>query len=289
MFKKIIILALAINIVLLIVLKFQIDDNLKIYFFDVGQGDAIYIRTPEQQDILIDGGPSSVILSKLGEAMPFYDQEIDILILTHPHADHVTGLIEVLKKYQVKQVYLTGALHTTAEYLEFLELLRQGKEIKKIKVDHQFDAQLARDLTLKFLYPDFDVVNTNIVQEQSLVENDLNNTSTVIKLIYKGQSFLFTGDIGADVEEYLISKVESGLASNILKVPHHGSSTSSTVEFLQAVNPKTAIITVGADNNFSQPDRQVIERLEKLGIKIQRTDQDRDILRLYGAKRIMGN
>jgi competence protein ComEC len=281
MFKKIIILALAINIALLVIVKFQTDDNLKIYFFNVGQGDAVYIRTPQQQDILIDGGPSSVILSKLGEAMPFYDREIDIVILTHPHADHVTGLIDVLKKYRIKQVYLTGAVHTSYDYIEFLQLLRQRKEIKKIKVDHQFNVQLARDLTLKFFYPDFNVMNTKIVQEQSLVINNLNNTSTVVKLIYKEQSFLFTGDIEADAEEYLISKVKSGLGSTVLKVPHHGSRDSSTLEFLQAVTPKTAVISVGADNDFGHPHREVIDRLKGLGIKILRTDYEGDIVENY--------
>src|SRR3989338_110432 len=104
------------------------NQNLKVYFFDVGQGDGILIRTPSHQNIVIDGGPDNSFIAKLGQALPFYDRTIDLMVLTHPHDDHLFGLVEVLKRYRVKEVLYSGALHTTDAYLEWLSLIKE-KEI----------------------------------------------------------------------------------------------------------------------------------------------------------------
>lgn len=285
MFKKIIIIVLILNLILLIWLAFQPDSqNLKIRFFDVGQGDAIYIRTPYNQDVLIDGGPSTAILSKLGQAMPFWDREIDIMILTHPHSDHVTGLISVLQNYQVKQVYLTGALHTAYGYLEFLKFLRDHQNIKKIKIDHIFKVKLSEDLYLQFFYPDFDAGDDMAAVTYPFIQNNLNNTSAVVKLVYKSHSFLFTGDIETEAENYLLASVQNDftvLKSDVLKIAHHGGKSTSSSEFLKAVAPRTAIVSVGADNSFGMPNQAIIDRLQSLGIEIMRTDKLGDILLEY--------
>jgi len=276
MIKKILISLFLVNILLLILFRFVfVDQGLKIYFFDVGQGDAAYIRTPAGQDILIDGGPSDRILSKLGEAMPFYDRTIDIVILTHPHSDHVMGLLSVLKHYQVNQVYLTGALHSSYEYLEFLELLAQDKKIKKIKIDHQFSLDLLEDLKLEFLYPDFDVADDT---EHQFIQDNLNNTSVVNQLVYKDKKILFTGDIEQRVEKYLLDKNIIKDTVNILKVAHHGADTSSTKEFLAKTSPDLAVISVGAENRFGHPAKLVLESLKNQKITIKRTDQDSNVV-----------
>lgn len=285
MFKKIIIIVLILNLTLLIWLAFQPNSqNLKIRFFDVGQGDAIYIRTPYNQDILIDGGPSTAILSKLGEVMPFWDREIDIVILTHPHSDHITGLVSVLQNYQVKQVYLTGAQHTTYEYLEFLKFLRDHQNIKKIKIDHVFKVKLSEDLYLQFFYPDFDVGDASAVVNYPFIQGNLNNTSAVVQLVYKNNSFLFTGDIEAEAENYLLTSVQADptvLKSNVLKIAHHGGKNASSSEFLKAVAPETAVISVGAGNSFGHPNQLIIDRLKSLGVEILRTDEQGDIVLAY--------
>ena len=264
--------------------------KLKIIYFDVNQGDAAYIRTAGGQDILIDAGPSDVILSKLGEAMPFYDRTLDIIILSHPHADHSTGLVGVLNNYSVRQVYLTGVVHTSSEYLEFLKLLKNHPEIEKIKIDHRFNVDLGNETELQFLYPDFDVAAATAIKIYPFLKENLNNTSVVVRLVAGDQSFLFLGDIEKDVEAYLLTSQSrsisvqsatgdfSWLKSTVIKIPHHGSKTSSTIPFLTAVSPQTAVISVGAGNSFGHPSPIVLKRLSDLEIKTLRTDLEGDIV-----------
>jgi len=264
--------------------------KLKIIYFDVGQGDAAYIRTAGGQDILIDAGPSDVILSKLGEAMPFYDRTLDIIILSHPHADHSTGLVGVLNNYSVRQVYLTGVVHTSSEYLEFLKLLKNHPEIEKIKIDHRFNVDLGNETELQFLYPDFDVAAATAIKIYPFLKENLNNTSVVVRLVAGDQSFLFLGDIEKDVEAYLLTSQSrsisvqsatgdfSWLKSTVIKIPHHGSKTSSTIPFLTAVSPQTAVVSVGAGNSFGHPSPIVLKRLSDLEIKTLRTDLEGDIV-----------
>ncbi|MBU1132225.1 MBL fold metallo-hydrolase [Patescibacteria group bacterium] len=245
----------------------QIENNetknlFKVYFFDVGQGDSIYIRTPDEQDILIDGGPDNKVLSELGRAMPFGDNEIDMMILTHPHADHVTGLVEVLRRYKVKQIYYTGALHTAPDYLAWLEEIK-NQEIPMFIIKDLFEVKLGEDSELEFIYPRENLVNQKV--------SNLNDTSIVTRLIYGKTKFLFTGDIEAVSEKEIL---QSGVdvSADVLKIAHHGSSSSSTEDFLSAVNPSIAVIQVGENNSFGHPSLQTLKRLERFQIKTMRTD-----------------
>lgn len=274
MFKRVLFLLFAINIILIIVLVVSsYRREFKIHFFDVGQGDAIYVRTAENHDILIDGGPDDTVLSKLGEAMPFYDREIDIVIVSHPHADHISGLISVLQNYKVKNVYLSGASHTTYEYLELLRQLAKRPETRKVKVDHPITLQLGDETALSFLYPDFDVADINAPQ---FTNSNLNNTSLVVKMTRKGRSVLFTGDIEKDAEEYMLSK-KMDVSADVLKVAHQGSRTSSAEPFLRAVHPRFAVISVGK-NVYEHPHPDTLDRLRFLNIKLLRTDEEGDIV-----------
>ncbi len=275
----------------------QQNERLQVYFLDVGQGDSIYIRTPGEQDILIDGGPDKSVLNQLGEVMPFWDREIDVMILTHPHSDHVTGLVEVLRRYSVKQIYYTGALHTAPDYLAWLEEIKKQNLDLKI-VEHPFEIDFGNEVKLQFLFPQKSLLNQKM--------EELNNSSIVNKLVYKNVSFLFMGDVEEPVEEELLksspaavvisTEVEKSttaigmttateqddqflsLKADVLKVGHHGSSSSSSEEFLEAVSPQIAVIQVGKDNEFGHPHLKILKRLERLGVKIWRNDEDGRIL-----------
>lgn len=261
----------------------SISNNLlHVDFLDVGQGDAEFIRTPDGQNILIDGGPDNKILDELGKAMPFYDRQIDVMILTHPHADHVTGLVEVLRRYDVKSVYYTAVLQTTPDYLTWLKEIKERK-IPLFIVKKPFDLQLG-DVTLKFLYPTRDLTNVRI--------SNLNNSSIVNELIYKNVEFLFTGDLEKEGESELLTAyspkptVEQSKSNNnatapplnnilsaeVLKAGHHGSNTASSENFLKAVEPEIAVIEVGQKNKFGHPHIITLKRLERFKAEIIRTD-----------------
>ncbi len=248
---------------------------LEVNFFNVGQGDAIFIQTPQLHQIIIDGGPDSTILEKLAKEMPFWDRTIDLIILTHPEYDHLAGLIEVLKRYRVENILWTGVIRDTAEYKEWLKLIE--KEKAKIFISKIGQRVSAKETVFEILYP------TEILKDKNF--KDSNNTSIVAKLLFGNNSFLFTGDIYNSVENKLI-KGEINLDSDILKISHHGSKTSSINEFLEKVSPNIAIISLNKDNKYGHPHQEVLERLEKYDIKTLRTDLDGDIRIISDGKNL---
>jgi beta-lactamase superfamily II metal-dependent hydrolase len=242
-------------------------DKLIVRFLDVGQGDSIYIRTTEKQDILIDGGPDERVIGELGRAMPFLDDEIDAVILTHPHADHVVGLVEVLKRYKVGAVYYTGASHTSSVFFEFLNLIKQ-KEIPFHITKAGDQIPLLGAEMLKILWPQKSLANEKNV--------DLNDGSIVSQLIFGKTSFLFMGDAGEKVEAELLSNVKL-LKSDLIKIGHHGSKTASSEKFLKVVAPEYAVILCGKNNDFGFPAPRILKRLLRLGVQVFRTDLDEQI------------
>ncbi len=242
-------------------------ENLEVDFLDVGQGDAILIKAPAGQNILIDGGPDSKIIDCLSRELPWWDRTIDLMILTHPHDDHVSGLIEVLRRYEVKKIIYTGVPHNSPNFLKWLEIIRE-KKISMIIIDHEQKIILGPDCFLEFLYPDQAIFGKEAT--------NLNNTSIINKLIYKNNKFLFMGDAELELENNLLGR-NLDLSADILKIGHHGSDTSSSEEFLRAVNPKIALIEVGENNKFNHPSLRVLKRLERMNIKIYRTDLDATI------------
>lgn len=241
--------------------------KLVVNFFDVGQGDAILIKTPEHQKILIDGGPNNSVIEKLGENMPFYDRKIDLMILTHPHADHLVGLIEVLKRYEVKKILATGAINSTPDYLAWLEEIRNQDVPMEIARSGQ-TLDFGENLKMEIFSPIGDFVGKQ--------PDDLNSTSIVAKLIFSETSFLFTGDAEEDTEEEMIA-AGVDLKSDVLKIGHHGSRNATSQNFLGVVQPKFAVISVGAKNTFGHPNKTVLNRLEKMGTEIFRTDEEGDV------------
>ncbi len=224
-------------------------DRLHIFILDVGQGDAILIQQGHQQ-ILIDGGPCARTISlRLGEKMPFWDRTIELLILTHPGADHITGLVEVLQRYRVERILTTGQSHDAAIYWEWRRLIEE-KGIEYIV------AQLGRQITMG------PGVQLEVLHPSDTLWGCQNNASMVLRLTYDNFSLLLTTDIEREAEAYLLAR-DVKLRSTVLKVAHHGSNTSTTPEFLSEVEPMLAAISVGADNRFRHPHDEVVDRLRQ--------------------------
>ena len=255
------------------VFYFEARQNLLITFFDVGQGDAIFIEIPNGNQILIDGGPGDTILGKLGRTMPFWDRSIDMLILTHPHADHLGGLLEVLKRYNVGIVLTSGAEHSIPEYQEWTKLLKEkGVNTVIAKAGQRIDAGSGAALDVLTPFEDF--------SGQSL--KNPHDATVVTRLVHGENSILFMGDAERPLEyrllfEYLNSQFII-LNSRIIKVGHHGSKTSTSEEFLRVVSPEVTVIQVGRKNRYGHPTQEVLERLALVGAKVFRNDLDGDII-----------
>ena len=241
--------------------------KLVVNFFDVGQGDSIFIKTPNNQKILIDGGPDNGVLAKLGKNLPFYDKEIDLMILTHPHSDHLVGLVEVLKRYKVKKIISTGVIHTTPEYLAWLEEIKGQKIPLETAIAGQV-LDFGGETKMEILYPLENLTGQSV--------DDLNNTSIVSKLTFKNNLFLFMGDAEVTAEEKIIAS-GADLKADILKIGHHGSKNATSESFLEKVDPQSTVISVGAKNKFGHPSGLVVNRLKREGIEILRTDERGDI------------
>lgn len=251
--------------------------DLETNFLDVGQGDAILIQTPRNQTMLIDGGPSNKVLEKLGKYLPPLAKRIDIILLTHPHADHVNGLIGVLKRYEIGIVILSGAELKTDVYSEFLKIVEE-KNIPIVIAQAGEVIHFSENLEFDILAP-WQSINSifNKKSESFGVSgNDVNNTSIVGKMIFKDFSMMLTGDATSKIENQLLIYGEN-LKSDILKVGHHGSKYSSSLQFLKLVSSKAAIIEVGAKNRYGHPSEAALSRLKMVGTNIFRTDQNGDI------------
>ena len=240
------------------------DNRLHVSFLDVGQGDAILIQTPNHQDILVDGGPSAQAISaQLSKLLPFWDRTIELVVLTHPHEDHLTGLLEVLQRYKVKQVFYLDTTYTLPDEQEWLNLIQQ-KHIKATMATAGQEIDLGtKDTTLE-------VVNPTPGSTVPAMDNGI-----VLKLSDEKISFLLTSDISADAEHDLITQ-RADVSCTVLKVAHHGSNDSSTAAFLAVADPKLAVISVGADNTFGHPGADTLQRLADVvgADNIYRTDKN---------------
>ena len=241
--------------------------SLKVVFFDIGQGDAIFIETPKRTQILIDGGPSKKIVEKLGQELPFFDRTIDFIIATHPDSDHISGLVEVLKSYRVDLVGGTGIKGSTAEFQEFSNEIEENKSGKVVLRKGQ-KIFIGKNLYFEVLAP--------LEDFEGKTAKDYNTSSLVLKMAYGKSTFLFTGDAPISIEKKLAEE-GSDISSQVLKTGHHGSKTSTSDLFLEKVSPEIAVIQVGKDNRYGHPSPEVLERLAKYGIKVMRTDQVGDI------------
>ncbi len=239
---------------------------LTISFLDVGQGDAIFIEAPNGNQMLVDGGPGAAILGALGGVLPLYDRSIDIIALSHPHKDHIEGLLSVLEKYEVKAAVSSGTYHDSGEYLAWGGLLKH-KGITEEVVHSGDEIDLGAGVVVSVLAPAGDVSRATP-----------HDGMLVMQLSYGSTTVMLTGDMEAELEEKLVVANASKLESDILKVGHHGSKTSTMKRFLSFVNPRAAIISSGAKNRYGHPHQETITVLTERGVEIHRTDQEGTII-----------
>lgn len=235
---------------------------LTVTFLDVGQGDSILIETPSGQVILIDGGPDRAVLAELGRSLPVYERTIDLLVLTHGDADHVTGLVEVLRRYDVRRVLYTGVEKRSVVYETWLdEVNDEGATLITARVGQVFTFD---ETTAEVLFPFSDLSG-------QLLE-PINDSSLFLRVVYGEIEYLFTGDASSVIEQQLVER-NAQIDADVLKVGHHGSGSSSSSAFLKRVSPEFAVIQVGEGNAFDHPRQEVLDRLEAVGSRVLRTDR----------------
>lgn len=241
-------------------------DVLTVAFLDVGQGDAIFIETPSGAQMLIDGGAGRAVLRELGKAMPFYDRSIDIVLATHPDQDHIGGLPDVIGRYDVSYFVEPGVANDTAVYHSLMrELEEEGAP--RVYARRGMQVQLGGGAVFDVLFPDRDVSGL-----------DPNEASIIGRLTYGDTSFLFTGDASKSIEEYLVLLDQEALDTDVLKVGHHGSKTSTARAFVGAVSPEYAVISAGRDNRYGHPHQDVLDTLAEFDVEVFTTAEDGTVI-----------
>jgi len=254
------------------------DGNLSVTFFDVGQGDSTFIESPDGTQILIDGGKGGMVLRGLSKEMGFFDRDIDMVLITHPDLDHIGGLIDVLKKYDVQTIVMTENINDTpAVRLLQDEISREKANVIFTRRGQVFDIGLGEQgsTTLSILFPDRDPTHL-----------ESNTSSIVAQLVYGESEFIFTGDSPKSIEEYLVSIGSTELQSDVLKVGHHGSKTSSAETFIASVSPNLAVISASKNNSYGHPHTEVTDRLTNHGIPYKNTADDGSIQIISDGEKI---
>lgn len=239
----------------------EIEEVITVHYLDVGQADSIFIELEDNKTMLIDAGE----LEDSDYIIDYIDNlgynKINFLVATHPHADHIGGMQKVVKNFEVDNVYMPKALTNTKTYENLLkEIDNKNLKIKTAKAG----------VTIV----DDDNLDIDIIAPNSNTYEDLNNYSACIKLTYQNITYLFMGD----AESLSENEIKTDIKADVLKVGHHGSDTSSSVSFLKKVNPSYAIISVGEDNSYNHPKKEVLDRLKKVGATIYRTDLNGNII-----------
>ena len=250
-------------------------NNFQVTFFNIGQGDSALIQFENGQEMLVDCGPDRKILSKLGKVLPFYDRTIDYLLVTHPDLDHYGGCVDVLRRYKVKIIIINGKEKFDSYFKIWDRTMKsEGAEIKIMKAPEEW---LIASTTLEFIAPD-----SSLAVDAEITEG--NNASIVFRLITGDKKYLFTGDMEEPLEKVLIQKYCVSatdcpkLKSDILKAGHHGSDSSSSEEFIDAVSPTKTILSAGKNNKFGHPSFRVLKRFERAGVESLHTDELGDIV-----------
>lgn len=260
----------------LLFLNSRSDGFLHVYFLNIGQGDAIFMRTPSGVNILVDGGPDKKILSELKDVLPFFDAKIDYLISTHPDKDHIEGLIYVLKKYKVGRVLWNGDYKTNYLTSAFFQAARD-KNIMPQAAAADGDIALEDGVLIDIIFP---------FRQNFSTQENTNANSVVANIIYGDNEILLTGDADNELEEKLL-EAKSRISADILKVGHHGSKFSTGEDFLNAVTPEYGVIQVGKDNKYGHPDSSVLKKLKERNSKIFRNDLNGRIEFIFSEEEIV--
>lgn len=240
--------------------------ELTIAFLDVGQGDAIYIESPAGIRALVDGGPGRSVLAGLGALMPFYERSLDLIVVSNPDQDHIAGLVDVLKRYDVGAVLEPGTVPHTQIYGLFSRAVAEEGS-RRILARHGMRIDMGGGVVLDILFPDRDASGLST-----------NTGSVVAKLAYGEISVMLPGDTTMAVEEYLSARDGERLDVDILKLAHHGSKTSSSDTFLSVTTPRYAIVSAGKENRYGHPHRDVVERLKQRNISVLTTFEEGTIV-----------
>jgi competence protein ComEC len=263
------------------------NDFVKVTFLDVGQGDATFIEFQDGEQMLVDCSQDARVVEALGRVMPYYDHEIDYLMITHPDLDHYGGCVEVMNRFDVKNIVYNGLKKENDEmWTEFWQAIQN--EGAKYFVIEKEDVWNISSTSLHFLYPDHSIAEDAKIPGDKK-EPNTNNTSIVFKLSYGEEDLLMMGDAEEDLEKYLIQTYDGQLDVEVIKAGHHGSATASSQEFLDLTSPSSTIISCGLNNRFGHPSRRVLKRLEREGSGIWRTDLGGDIMMVVKNDQILTN
>ncbi|EHK2334233.1 MBL fold metallo-hydrolase [Clostridium perfringens] len=251
------------------------DSKLMISYMDVGQGDAAYIKV-NGNDILIDAGPRSNSKELLEQLKAKNIDDFELVIATHPHEDHIGGMVDVFKEYEVKAFYSPKITHTTKTYENLVKAVKdEGLKTKELKGGMVID--LGEGAKFEVFTP------------QKSEYEELNDYSPIMKLSFGDTSYLFTGDAEKLAEEEALAKYKTSLDSDVIKFGHHGSSSSSSNAFIEAVSPKYGIISCAKDNKYGHPHSETLDIIKKYNIKTFRTDTDGEIILTSDGKSITFN
>lgn len=255
--------------------------NLLVHFIDVGQGDAVAINLPDGKVLLIDNGNKDTNVSyvnylKENVLNTKNDKIIDYLVLSHADSDHVGGTMKLLQKFKINLIFMPKITSNSQTFEEIYEFVDKNCKYKTLGEEFEI---VSKNYKLTF----FEILN----------DEETNDSSQIIKLEYMNKSFLFTGDISTEIEDDYISKYGQMLNCDVLKISHHGSSTATSAEFLQAVSPTYAVISVGKNNDYNHPNQEVLNLLKNNKVNTKRTDKHGDIMFVvgddYGMKVLNGD
>lgn len=260
--KRLILMCLLVTLLVAVLLSTK-DSNLELYMLDVGQGDSVFIKTPDKKNILIDAGPDEKVLSELSKVMTLGERKIDYVIITHPDLDHVGGLPEILKRYEVGYVLMEDIEKNLPHYLEAKKIIKQKKIISyPIRVSDDFIVGCC--VKIDILWPK-DSIDIESIE-------DVNDISTVLEVGYIKFNAFFGGDLSSEFEEEIARN--NLIDFDLLKVGHHGSTTSTSKKFLKIIKPEISIIGVGSNNSYGHPSQEVINNLNESNSKVMTTSEN---------------
>lgn len=251
----------------------RLPSTFELHVLDIGQGDALLLRTKSGENILIDGGPGTTVLEELGEVLSPFDRRLDLVILTHPHEDHVAGLVPILQRFDVGEVLLSAPEYNNQAYEALMKEIGE-RDIPYSFADDDHDFVFG-ELRLDVLFP-FEPFTGDRM-------DNVNNASPVIRATWKEVTVLLTGDAEMEVEAQLL---EAGVdvEADILKAGHHGSRTSSTEDFLEAVGAELMLISCGLGNDYGHPHEETLEKTADFEMEVHRTDLEGRISVFFGEE-----
>lgn len=266
---------LLLNVLVLTMLLHKQPHTLRVSFLDVGQGDAIYIEGPTGIDVLVDGGRGRQVLRTLPKEMGFFDRTLDMVVATHPDADHIEGLVEVFARYRVESFLEPGVLHDTPQAVALHESVQKERDVETLLARRGQRILLGGGAYADVLYPDRDVR-----------EVETNDASIVLHVVYGETEFFLSGDAPMSVESYVLYLEREGLQSDVVKAGHHGSKTSTGDALLNATNPTFVVVSAGKDNSYGHPHDEVVERILATGAVLLETSKEGTITFVSDGKTV---